>query len=256
MLKAIIIDDEPLACQMVQEYLQFWPQIEIVSTCHDGFEGFKAIQQHKPDLLFLDIQMPKINGFEMLELVEHPPAIIFTTAFDEYAIKAFDHHAVDYLLKPFSKERFDRAVSKFIGDQPQEQNKQAGNSSAQSANLASLLDAAAQSPRQQNRIVIRDNSNIKIIPVEEIHYLEAADDYVKIVTGNGQFLKNRTMASLEKQLPEQAFVRIHRSYILNVREITQLHPHDKDTYTVVLRSGKKLPVSKTGYPRLKLVLGM
>lgn len=261
MLKAIIIDDEPLACQMVQEYLQYWPQIEIVSICHDGFEGFKAIQQHKPDLLFLDIQMPKINGFEMLELVEHPPAIIFTTAFDEYAIKAFDHHAVDYLLKPFSKERFDKAVTKFMGENPQEQNpqeqkRQAENSFGQSASLASLLDAAAQSPRQQNRIVIRDNSNIKIIPVEEIHYLEAADDYVKIVTGNGQFLKNRTMAALEKQLPEQAFVRIHRSYILNVREITQLHAYDKETYTVVLRSGKKLPVSKTGYPRLKLVLGM
>ncbi|MBC6490562.1 LytR/AlgR family response regulator transcription factor [Flavihumibacter stibioxidans] len=256
MLKAIIIDDEPLACQIVQEYLASWPQVEVVNICHDGFEGFKAIQQQKPDLLFLDIQMPKINGFEMLELVEHPPAIIFTTAFDEYAIKAFDHHAVDYLLKPFSQDRFNKALAKFTGGLAGQSNAISGLSSPSSSSLSSLLESTALSPQQQNRIVIKDNGNIKIIPIEDIHFLEAADDYVKVITAAGQYLKNRTMASLEKQLPAQAFVRIHRSYIVNVREITQLHAHDKETYTAVLRNGKQLPVSKTGYPRLRTVLGM
>lgn len=256
MLKAIIIDDEPLACQIVQEFLLSWPQIEVVRICHDGFEGFKAIQQLKPDLLFLDIQMPKINGFELLELLEQPPAIIFTTAFDEYAIRAFDHHAVDYLLKPFSQDRFNKSLAKFTSGLPGEHTGLTDTIPGQTSSLPTLLESLAHSPQQQHRIVIKDNGNIKIIPVEDISYLEAADDYVKIITGSGQYLKNRTMASLEKQLPAASFVRIHRSYIVNIKEITQLHAHDKETYTAVLRSGRQLPVSKTGYPRLRTVLGM
>src|SRR5579871_1625269 len=166
-MKALIIDDEPLARSIVKEYLQSYPKIELVQECGDGFEGVKAIQQHQPDIIFLDIQMPKINGFEMLELIEKPPLVIFTTAFDEYAIKAFENHAVDYLLKPFSKERFDKAIAKFL-----EQN----NTATSKNNTQTLLEAVPSSPVQNNRIVVKTAGKIKIIPVEEIHYLEASDD--------------------------------------------------------------------------------
>ena len=243
---AILIDDEPLACEMVQEYLLSHPEIEVVGICHDGFEGLKAIQQKQPDLIFLDIQMPKINGFEMLELVDNPPAVIFTTAFDEYAIKAFEHHAIDYLLKPYSQERFDKALQKIppATSQPLAAQK-----------TAALLETTALSPQQVDRIVIRENNNIRIIAVPDILYVEAADDYARIVTASGAFLKNRTMASLEKQLPSDSFVRIHRSYLVNVKEITSLHPYEKDSYMAILRNGKQLPVSKSGYPKLKEQLG-
>jgi two-component system LytT family response regulator len=251
MLRAILIDDEPLACKIVQEYLEPYEQISIAEICYNGFEGLKAIQQLQPDLIFLDIQMPKINGFEMLELIENPPAVIFTTAFDEYAIKAFEHHAVDYLLKPFSQDRFNKAVNKFI-----QQHAAENQDNRTSDNTRALLESTALSPQQADRIVIRDNSNIRIIPIDEIHYIEAADDYARISTSSGNYLKNRTMQSLEQQLPASVFVRIHRSYILNIREITQLHPNEKETYTAILKSGKKLPVSKTGYAKLKAILGM
>ncbi len=177
-MKVIIIDDEPLARSIVKEYLQSYTDIEVVAECNDGFEGMKAIQQYEPELIFLDIQMPKINGFEMLELIENPPSVIFTTAYDEFAIKAFELNATDYLLKPFSKERFDKAVQKYLQQSAAPQ-------------PHAVLETAAQSPAQQNRIVVKDGSKIKIIPVTQIHYLEAADDYVKIVTADGTFLKKK-----------------------------------------------------------------
>jgi two-component system LytT family response regulator len=201
MIKAIIIDDEPLAQSIVKEYLQGFAQIEVVQECNDGFEGLKAIQQHKPSIIFLDIQMPKINGFEMLELIEQPPAVIFTTAFDEYALKAFETHAVDYLLKPFSKERFDKAVEKFLDQSAQQYQKQ---------NTQSLLQSSTELPAQTERVVVKNAGKITIIPVANIHYLEAADDYVKIHTADGNFLKNKTMSFFENTLPPAQFVRTHR----------------------------------------------
>src|SRR5690349_22288439 len=161
MTRAIIIDDEPLARSLVKEYLQHFSDVELVQECGDGFEGVKAIQQHEPDLIFLDIQMPKITGFEMLELVEDPPSVIFTTAFDEYAIKAFEAHAVDYLLKPFNQERFDKAIQKW---------KEQATSSQKNTN--ELLETASQSPVQSQRIVVKTGSKIKIIPVHDVHFLE------------------------------------------------------------------------------------
>jgi len=249
-MKAVIIDDEPLAIMIVKEYLQTYTDIEIAQECNDGFEGVKAIMQHKPDLIFLDIQMPKINGFEMLELIEEPPAVIFTTAFDEYAIKAFESHAIDYLLKPYSKERFDKAVQKFLSGN----NNGAKKSSA--ANTQALLESAAESPSQNNRVVVKNSGKIKIIPVDTINYLEAADDYVKIVTKEGAFLKNKTMAFFEKTLNPQVFVRVHRSFIVNINEISKLDVYEKDSYIATLRDGSKVSVSKTGYPKLKSVLGL
>jgi two-component system, LytTR family, response regulator len=241
-MKVLIIDDEPLARLIVAEYLQSFPALEIVQECGDGFEGLKAIQQHHPDLIFLDVQMPKINGFEMLELVEFPPSVIFTTAFDEYAIKAFEAHAVDYLLKPFNKERLDKAIHKWMDSTQQ---------ATSNTSTEALLADAAQSPLQKNRIVVKTGSKIKIIPVKDILYLEAADDYVKIHTTEGPFLKNKTMAYFESLLDASSFVRSHRSYIINVQQVTRIEAYEKDNHVALLKSGASIPVSRNGYSRLK-----
>ena len=246
-MKVIIIDDEPLARSIIREYLQFHPELELIGECSDGFEGVKSIQQHQPDLIFLDVQMPKINGFEMLELIEEPPAVIFTTAFDEYAIKAFENHAVDYLLKPFSRDRFDKAIAKW---------NQAGKSVSSKEQLAPLLDSVSSSPAEQHRVVVKLAGKIRIIPIEEIHYLEAADDYVKIHTREGAFLKNKTMGHFESVLNKTLFVRTHRSYMVNITEITRIDPYEKDNHLAILKSGGRVPVSKTGYTKLKSVLGL
>jgi two-component system LytT family response regulator len=243
MMKAIIIDDEPLARSIIKEYLLPYTDIVLAEECNDGFEGLKAIQQHQPDLIFLDIQMPKINGFEMLELVDNPPLVIFTTAFEEYAIKAFDAHAADYLLKPFSKERFDKAIQKMLLQK---------NNMAQAV-AATALQTMAQ---QSHRIVVKDNGKIKIIPLQQVQYIEAADDYVKIFTPEGHFLKKKTMQYFEESLPAQEFIRIHRSYIVNAQLITRITPYEKDSHMALLTNGAQLPVSKAGYTKLKTVLGI
>ena len=227
---------------MVKEYLQAYSNITVAVECNDGFEGMKAIQQHQPDLIFLDIQMPKINGFEMLELIDNPPQVIFTTAFEEYAIKAFDAHAADYLLKPFSKERFDKAMQKL---------------QQQRVNTAqAVVETALQSNLQSNRIVVKDNGKIKIIPIAQVQYLEAADDYVKIITAEGSFLKKKTMQHFEDSLPPQEFIRIHRSCIINAALITRIDLHEKDSHIALLTTGARLPVSRAGYAKLKEVLGI
>jgi two-component system, LytTR family, response regulator len=248
MIRALLIDDEPLARMVVQEYLLDFPQVEVLQECGDGFEGLKAIQQHKPDLVFLDVQMPKINGFEMLELVDDAPAIIFTTAFDEYAIKAFEAHAVDYLLKPFSKERFAKAIEKYLG--------QASSTTAAPKQTENLLETASHSPQQHERIVVKTGTKVKIIPVADVQYLQADDDYVSVFTHEGSFLKNKTMSFFEQTLDPRHFVRVHRSYILSVQEITRIDPYEKDSHLAILKSGAKIPVSKTGYAKLKQVLGI
>jgi two-component system, LytTR family, response regulator len=243
--KVLIIDDEPLARSVVKEYLQQYPQLQVVEECNNGFEGVKAIQQHNPDLIFLDIQMPKITGFEMLELVENPPPIIFTTAFDEYAMQAFETNAVDYLLKPFSQQRFNKAMSKWqeLGktEQPSTEN---------------LLKQAAKHPLQNERIVVKTGSKIKIIPVQDIHYLEAADDYVKIITAEGSFLKKQTMGYFEDVLSSSLFVRTHRSFMVNMQQITRIDAYEKENHLAVLKTGATIPVSRAGYPKLKQVLGL
>lgn len=244
MIKSIIIDDEPLARSILREYINDWPEVDVVAACNDGFEGIKAIQQFEPQLIFLDIQMPKINGFEMLELLDHIPAVIFTTAFDEFAIKAFEKNALDYLLKPFSKERFNQAMEKFSK----------GNPSNESG-VKAVVDEATTREERHNRIVIKDGSKIRIIPVTGIHYLEAADDYVKIISNEGSFLKKRTMSFYENALESFNFVRVHRSYIVNVKLITRIDPMEQGNHQIRLSTGEDIPVSKTGYSRLKKVMG-
>jgi two-component system LytT family response regulator len=246
MTRALIIDDEPLARMVVKEYLLNFPQIEVMQECNDGFEGLKAIQQHEPDLIFLDVQMPKINGFEMLELVDNPPAVIFTTAFDEFAIKAFEAHATDYLLKPFSKERFIKAIEKYLAQAGATAPKQTGE----------LLETTSLSPAQHERIVVKTGTKVKIIPVVDVQYLQADDDYVSVFTQEGSYLKNKTMSFFEQTLDARQFVRVHRSYIVSVQEITRIDPYEKDSHLAILKSGAKIPVSKTGYVKLKQVLGI
>lgn len=244
MIRTILIDDEPLARDIVKHYLKSFPEVEIVAECNDGFEGLKAITQFQPDFIFLDIQMPKINGFEMLELVEKPPAVIFTTAFDEFALKAFEVNAVDYLLKPIEQQRFDLAINKLPGRLKQPEV------------ITDLLESAANSPAQHNRVVIKINGAIKIIPVTEIHYFEANDDQVRINTTDGDFYKNKTMSFFERTLDPEQFIRIHRSYLINLSEVTKIELKEKDSYIVLLKSDIWLPVSKTGYVKLKAALGL
>ena len=241
MTKVIIVDDEILARNVVKEYLKDYPDFLLVDECADGLQGVKAVQEKEPDLIFLDIQMPKINGFEMLELIDSPPHVIFTTAFDDFAIKAFELNAVDYLLKPFSKDRFSKALMKF-------------NEKNYSPQLNEVLESAALTPSQQGRVVVKDGNKIKIIPVSQIQFIESADDYAKIHTADGTYLKNRTMNFFEQSLGAYHFTRIHRSYIVNTQLITGIEPYEKDGQLVILNTGAKLSVSKAGYARLKEVL--
>ncbi len=241
MYKVIIVDDEPLARSVVRSFLKTDERFEVIAECNDGFEALKCIQTHKPDLLFLDVQMPKITGLELLELLEETPPVIFTTAFDEFAIQAFEANAVDYLLKPFGKERFEKAMQKFL-TRPEVIN---------AAQLSSLSTGTAE---QQNRVVIKNGTQIKIIPVQQIYYLEAADDYVKLYTIEGSFLKNKTMSFFEQTLPADQFVRVHRSYLVRISEIVRIDPYEKDGHLLLLKSGAKIPVSKTGFAQLKKVL--
>ncbi len=248
MIKAVIIDDEPLAISLVKDYLSSFKNIRIMQECGNGFEGIKAIAEHQPDLVFLDIQMPKINGFEMLELLEEPlPGIIFTTAFDEYAVKAFEVHAFDYLLKPFSKERFDKAVNKWIdqGSLPAGQNK-----------TQELIAATLPGREEQHRVVVKSGNTIRILPVQDIHYIEAYDDYVKVNIAEDCFLKKKTMHYFEQSLNPAQFLRVHRSYIVQLAQITRIELMGKDSHVALLKSGTKIPLSKNGYAKLKVLFGL
>lgn len=239
MIKVLIIDDEPLACELIKEYLQSFKNLEVIGFCHDGFSGLKTIQDQKPDLLFLDVQMPKINGFEMLELIEEPPALIFSTAFDQYALEAFEANAVDYLLKPYSKERFEKAVSKFL------------NSKSLSSDIPKMLTEISAKQKDQNRIVIKDGGKIKILPLQEIVHLEADDDYVKIFSTNGKFLKKKTLQFFEDSLSQDAFCRVHRSHLINISHIERIDPYEKNGHIALLKDGSKIPISRGGFQKLK-----
>lgn len=244
-MKAIIIDDENLARELIKAYLKKFDQVEVIAECSDGFEGLKAIQQYNPDLVFLDIQMPKITGFEMLELIENPPVVIFSTAFDQYAIKAFELNATDYLLKPYSEARFEEAVKKAMAKIGQKESNQ------------KELDGLKETRSEQenlDRIVVKTGNKIQILSLLQIHHFEAQDDYVAIHSDQGKFLKLMRMKALENGLPEGDFVRIHRSHIVNVKHIEKLELYEKDSYILYLKNGQQLPVSRSGHSRLKEVL--
>jgi two-component system, LytTR family, response regulator len=245
-IKVTIIDDESLAREIVKSYLVESDNIEIIGECSNGFEGIKTINELNPDLIFLDIQMPKINGFEMLELIENPPTIIFTTAYDNYAIKAFEVNAVDYLLKPFSKERFDEALKKVL-------DKFEKKSGDQKTQIKSVIETHS-SENNIERIIVKDGPEIFIIPVDDIIYFEAQDDYVMIHTNNRKYLKQQRMKYYENILPQKEFVRIHRSYIVSIKSIKKIELLEKESYEVLLHNGIKLPVSKNGYDKLRAII--
>lgn len=245
MIKALIIDDEPLARSIVSEYLLDFPQIEVLRECGDGFEAAKAIAEVNPDLIFLDVQMPKITGFELLELIDEPPAVIFTTAFEEFALRAFEQHAIDYLLKPISKARFVKAVEKFLSQ---------NTTRSREKTKTFIEEVKDKEENNLDRVLVRTGNNIKIIPVDKINYLAADDDYVSIHTDEGSALKKATLTYFEKNLNQDEFVRVHRSFIVRINQIIRIEPYEKESHKVILKDKSSISVSKSGYAKLKAAL--
>ncbi len=243
-IKIIIVDDEELARDLLREYLTHRSGIEIVAECSNGFEAVKAVTELKPDLMFLDIQMPKLSGFEVIELLEKPPAVIFVTAYDQYALKAFNVHAVDYLLKPYGKERFNAALELAVQRLKSHQQNKAKKIAAE----------VQQSNQPLERVLIKEGSKVLILPVEKIDYIEAQDDYASFHAEGRAHLKMQRLAELETLLDNRRFVRIHRSYILNIDCLSKLELYAKDSRTAVLKDGTRLAVSRTGYDKLKELL--
>jgi two-component system LytT family response regulator len=247
-IRAIIVDDEELARQVIREFLGSHPEIELVAECANGFEAVKSVTELKPDLLFLDIQMPKLDGFEVLELIGNDLRVIFVTAFDSYAIKAFEVHAVDYLLKPFGADRFEAALNRA-------KERLATGKSHPTEMPPAELAAAARPPSQYlDRIAVRDGTRVYIIPVAKLDYAEAQDDYVALTTEGKKHLKQQTISSLESALDPSRFLRIHRSFIVNLERVAKVEPYAKDTHVAVLSNGVQLPVSRAGYARLRAFL--
>ena len=243
-LRVVIVDDEPLARAMVRELLSAHPGVEVVAECANGFDAVKAVAELEPDVMFLDVQMPKLNGFEVLELLGADVPVIFTTAYDQYALQAFDVHAVDYLLKPFGPERFGEALSRA----------RARLASREPLPIDALLSEGR--PRQPwlERVLIRDGAQVHVLPVDSVDYVEAQDDYVCFKAGGKEYLKDQTLASVEARLDPGRFVRIHRSYLLNIDRIARVELYAKDSRVAVLRDGKRLPVSRAGHARLAKLL--
>ena len=239
-LRVAIVDDEELARGLLREMLGAHPEMEIVAECANGFEAVKAIADTKPDLLFLDIQMPKLDGFEVLELIDPGPAVVFVTAYDQYAIRAFDAQAADYLLKPFSAERFERALERAktrLGEGRRE-------------------PAAARPPEQRpERVVVKDGTRVHVIPLEKLDYVEAQDDYVALHSGGKTYLKQQAIAAVEAALDPARFVRIHRSAIVNLERVARIEPYGKESRVAILADGARLPVSRAGYARLLEAMG-
>lgn len=248
-LRVMVVDDEELARHVLRELLSRHPDVEIVAECADGFEAVKAAIVARPDLLFLDVQMPKLNGFEVLELLGADIATIFVTAYDEYALRAFEVHAVDYLLKPFTVERFESALASA-------RRRVTGEASVGKMPPPEELAASARPPdvRYLERIVVRDGTRVTIIPVAKVDYAEAQDDYVALASEGKKHLKQQTISALEATLDPNRFLRIHRSYIVNLERVARVEPYAKDSRVAILTDGSRLPVSRTGYARLRNVL--
>jgi two-component system LytT family response regulator len=239
-MKIVIADDEDLARRVLREFLERHPDIEIAAECTNGFEAVKAVAEHRPDVVFLDVQMPRLDGFEVLELIDPQVAVVFVTAFDQYATRAFDAAAVDYLLKPFSEDRFRAALQKIERRRGQ----------IRPASLsAELKDAVRPAGEYLERIVVRDGARVHVIPTGKLDYAEAQDDYIALRSEGKTWLKQQTIASLESALHPRRFVRIHRGYLVNIERITRIEPNTKDTWIAILTDGARIPVSRGGYAR-------
>ncbi|MCK5134442.1 MAG: LytTR family transcriptional regulator DNA-binding domain-containing protein [Bacteroidales bacterium] len=241
-IRTIIVEDEKLARDLIKEYMEEFTELELIGEYDNGFDGLKAINELKPEAIFLDVQMPKLTGFEMLEVLEHHPEVIFTTAYDQYAILAFEQNAVDYLLKPFSKERFREAVGKLES--------RIDIRSAESG-IEKIRLHLAEGDEKLHRVVIKKSGKIHVISTDDINYLEAQDDYVMIYTDEGKYLKQQTMKYFENHLDPGQFVRVHRSYIANITCIERIEPYEKTNFILILKDGNKVPVSRSGMQVLK-----
>ena len=241
-IKALIVDDEPLARQLLREYLSIHHDIEVVAECGNGFDALKCVTELEPDLLFLDIQMPKLDGFEVLELIDPGPAVIFVTAYDQYAMRAFDAHAVDYLLKPFGADRFEKALERAkarLGERT----------------LPIEMAAARPASERPQRIVVKDGTRVHVIPLEKLDYVEAQDDYVALHSGGKTFLKQQPIGSLESALDPARFIRVHRSAIVNLERVARIEPYGKESRLAILHDGARIPVSRSSYARLLEAMG-
>ena len=244
--KVIIVEDERPARDLLMNYLEVFPDMEVIGQYDNGFDGLKAINDLKPDAIFLDVQMPKLTGFELLEVLEHQPEVIFTTAYDQFAIRAFERNAVDYLLKPFSRERFKEAINKL-----KVRLEAKGGGDKERSGIDKIRQHFAESDEKLHRVVIKKSGKIHVISTGDINFLEAQDDYVMIYTDEGKYLKQQTMKYFEKHLDNQQFVRVHRSYIANIACIERIEPYEKSNFILILKDGNKVPVSRSGMQVLK-----
>jgi len=238
-MRVLIVDDEHLARALLREYLSHHPEVEVVGECANGFEAVKAIGELDPELVFLDIQMPKLDGFEVVELAGSKPHYVFATAYDQYALKAFEVHAIDYLLKPFSRERLAQALEHARSRRPQP------------AQVEAVVQDAAQRRGYLERVLIKDGTRVHVVPAATIDYIEAQDDYVQVSAAGRAWLKNQRMSELEAQLDPRVFIRIHRSWIVNVGAIARIEPASKDNHCAVLKDGARLPISRSGYQKVR-----
>lgn len=245
-IKIIIVEDERPARDLLKTYLEAYPEMELLGEYDNGFDGLKAINELKPNAVFLDVQMPKLTGFELLEVLEHQPEVIFTTAYDQFAIHAFERNAVDYLLKPFSRERFKEAITKLNS---RLEAKEGG--SKQENSIEKIRQHFAESDEKLHRVVIKKSGKIHVISTSDINFLEAQDDYVMIYTDEGKYLKQQTMKYFEQHLDNEQFVRVHRSYIANIACIERIEPYEKSNFVLILKDGNKVPVSRNGMQLLK-----
>ncbi len=241
-----IIEDEIPAQKLLKKWVDLMPEVILKGIYADGFSALKALQVNPPDLVLLDIELPKLNGIEILELLDNPPQIIFTTAYHEYAVKAFELNAVDYLLKPFSFQRFNQAVEKALQSFQSEKNK--------IQDALPNLKLAQQNTNSLERVVVKDGSEIFVIPLEEILYFEAQDDYVKIHTKERAYLKLAKLKFFEESLKKQEFVRVHRSFIVKLSAISKIGNYSKDSQQLILTNGDPIRVSRSGSALLKEIL--
>jgi len=237
------VDDEELARGFLREMLGSHADIQVAAECPNGFEAVKAIGETHPDLLFLDVQMPKLDGFEVLELIDPGPVVIFVTAYDQYAMRAFDAHAVDYLLKPFGRERFELALER------------ARSRLGERRPPLDLAPSARPPGERPQRIVVKDGPRVHVIPIDKLDYAEAQDDYVALHSGGKSYLKQQPIASLESLLDPARFVRVHRSTIVNLERVARIEPYGKESRVAILADGVRLPVSRSGYARLLEAMG-
>jgi two-component system LytT family response regulator len=247
-LRVLVVDDEAPARAVLREYLERVPGVSVAAECANGFEALKAADAQRPDVAFLDVEMPKLNGFEVRELLDPAILPVFVTAYDEWAVKAFEVHAVDYVMKPFAPERIAAAV-----ERARERLRARDLPSAEA--FAAAAAGARPNGRPLERVVVRDGAKVHVIPAARLSSARAQDDYVEIRSEGKSYLKSQTLASLASSLDPARFVRVHRSHLVNVDFLTRLEGYAKTGFTAVLSDGMRVPVSREGHARLKRALG-